>query len=279
MSSLNGSGESLRGSGSFESREFPTKQETKSHKIWDGIKRYTLIPTNILLPFSSRSIPANLLSLPIRLSQSLYLGLKEAIQNRSIKTLFTGTAAHAKEKIQAGWKGGISDSYTNLASAKNREEGIEVAQKNLKYAGYIRDYNFDGTDSVKWSGELISSAALDDEESKKTFGPLIAEVHALGFKEDGRGHFYDTKTGTIFTIVYDQTDEGEPEIIFCFEGHNTEENLTDVKDEEVEAIKEHAYAEAIKEYLGGIPKSARQAISLGDRLKNFAEDKGFTERS
>lgn len=264
----------------------------KESKSLDGLKRFAIISTN-MLPFSSRGVAATALGLPIRLTKSLTLGVKQAIRDKSVASLGPTFVKTAKEKIATGWKGGISDSYTNLSSEKHRELGKELAQQNMRYAGYMYDFNIENRRANRnfpeWKGETVSSNALKGEgipdELKEKFRALIEDKikGEMGFKEDAQGKFYNTETGTIFTIVYDTTDKQHPEIIFCFEGLGNEGNLCPISKEKQKEMEEHkdqvgkeSVKGAVADYFGGIPPSARQAMDLGKMLSTFGEENNIT---
>lgn len=121
----------------------------------------------------------------------------------------------------------------------------------------------------------------------KEFGE---KIKSLGYKEDLSGNFYNEKSGTIFSLIFD---DNKNEIVMSFKGLGSQNNLnfnepekdlgtidrkTDSK--ETKALRKKigtaALRAVVNESLGGVPLAAVEAIELGKYLKTFAQSRNCT---
>jgi hypothetical protein len=161
--------------------------------------------------------------------------------------------------------------YEKLASQTLQEKGRKIAREYLRYAGYMEGDKLKGDRSpgfekVVWNGYHIASKGLK-ERKNGALENIIQRVKSLGFHEDSRGDFYDTKTGTIFNIIYDVSDKENPEVIFCFKGLRNERHL-DVSGKTRRKVGMEAKKAAFKESIGGIPQASLQVMEIGKILKD-----------
>jgi hypothetical protein len=234
-----------------------------------SIEKFRITATG-LLPFSSRSMPAHLV-------KSFGAGLSASIRDQSI-TPFRSTFKETM-KTQMKKNGGISDSYTKLTSPENREMGKKIAQDNMRYAGYMYGDQLESKGELRTKAELASEGPKFEDvqwkgkaitnnmtENQQKFSQVLENVRNMGFKEDINGKFFDPKTGTIFSLVFDQKNE---EIVLCFEGLGQEASLQ-ASDEVKSQMGWSSLGSAAGEFFGGISDQSIQAIALGKMIKDEA---------
>lgn len=259
-----------------------SKEET--NKNLERIKKYA-VGSTVMLPFSSRSIAVNVLKTPLRFFQSLGLGIKAAV-SKSEQGFSEIFSSKMQEFMKKDWVGGIEDRYKDLSTTANKEKGKALAKENIRYAGYINEkYDTDDCYLEHTEDKIESRASWKSEQLKSTSGlqdkpgikTLFEDLKKIGFTEDKNGHFYDVKTGTIFTMTFDEKNK---EITMNFTGLGTENRLNPSADlDNDKLIKDLSKANtrsALKEFFGGVPKSATQAKELGEALKKAGDSLEFT---
>lgn len=163
--------------------------------------------------------------------------------------------------------------YEKLYAPPNLEKGRQIAKEFLRYAGYMQGDVLHGDassgfEAVSWNGLKIegTDTIFLSPTVPSNLKNIIRRLENLGFKEDGAGGFYDTKTGTIFHMIEDITDPENPEIVLCFEGLGNEQSL-DVDRKTRAKIGSAGASAAFREFMGGLPKASRQAMEIGKILK------------
>lgn len=159
--------------------------------------------------------------------------------------------------------------YEKLAS--DPIKGRKVAKECLRYAGYmvgniLNGDHSKGFEEVSWKGHLIKGNILFTPAIKN----IIEKLKGLGFSEDGKGNFYDPKTGTIFHMIYDISDKKNREIVLCFKGLGNE-SLLNVDHKTQKKVGIANTNAAIREFMGGLPKASLQAMKIGKILKEEGE--------
>ncbi len=257
----------------------PPKKKEPIQKVTGGmleaVHRFGISLTAIL-PFSTRSILFNIIAAPIR------------IPIRLIQSAGPGFSQKMKKYMAQDWNQGVKIFYTdleaNLASKdpKVKKRAQEVIKENSLYMNYAypneKPGGFNEKDGVIINTKLdgqIKDNKIPENHKKILNEKILPKFAELGFKCDAQGNYYDTKTGTIFNLVYNQD---KKEIVLFFQGMGHHENLKpygNVKD-----IKEKVGAECFKaagaDWSGGIPPSSRQAIEIGRILKDATDKTDMT---
>lgn len=232
----------------------------------DAVHRTGIVLTGIL-PFSSRGIILNLalapLLIPIRL-----------IQSACSKEKFTDKM---NEYMDRDWNCGIQDFYIDLESSENQALRKEVVQENFCYFAYMyMGFSHWGSKEGAENGLLLSSKstalALLTDDQKNIVKNIETKFEKIGFKVDKRGNYYNTKTGNMFNLVYDNK---KNEIVVCFMGLGNHVNLS-ITDQESKDISDASIFTAAADWLGAIPAATKEAIKIGSILKKATKGSDIT---
>lgn len=251
-------------SGAKEIGKAPTpSSSSESRKKLPSVLSKARVALEVCAPISSRGILVLVIAAPIYLAISLGKGISEMISKRSISSFGKGFIKGAGGlKKQA--HGGISDSYTDLTSAKNAEKGAKIAKDNIHYAR-----------SADGDGKNISKISEIDSENNRYEGikKFLIEIENLGFKSDTSNYFYDPKTGSAFMLTID---EFNGEIMLCFVGLGVESRLKEADSTTKNKILENSLKQTASDALGYPSKASIQAIKLGKALKKCTDTTGDT---
>lgn len=221
------------------------------------------------LPFSTRSIPHNLIRAPIRLIQCAKAAIAPAMKEKSLKVFKEITITKLKAYIKIDWKGGIKDSYKDL-SIKPRHQlekakRLKILQEGQIYAK-LQYCNQEGRYEKNVEAYLSTSKVpYFNNQVKNCFNDVKRKIQELGFKEDDRGGFYNKGTGALFNLAYN---EKTNELALCFHGLTNEDKLqgeiiTPKLKKEIQ-LKNKLYAAL--DWLGTITPIGVEAIKLGQIL-------------
>lgn len=261
------------------------KQESRLSEVWDKIRKNGIRLTR-LLPFSARGLVLNIVRTPIRLLQSVGLGFAEMVKQKKVKAFGSTFLKEMSTYMDKDWRGGISDSYTDLRSPANKEVGRQVARENLRYASYMYNGYQLRQDDPRYESISASGRSLPNELHlpidpgvKDKFESLDKAFREKGFEQDAEGNYFHRETGNMFNFVYDSDKE---EFIVCFWGLGNEANLDLSHKGETEAaeIRSKIGRASLKtialEFIGGIEDSALQAMEIGKILKDVTKGSSIT---
>lgn len=111
------------------------------------------------------------------------------------------------------------------------------------------------------------------EPTQKIATDIENRLKGLGFKHSDNGMFYNPKTGTSFIVVIDKATK---EISVCFGGLGSEGNIKDKSAHLLGARMGIANTSAAtKDFLGGVPDAAKEAMQLGVFFREAAKGHGY----
>lgn len=240
-------------------------------KLADAAHRTGIVLTGVL-PFSSRGIILNLalapLLIPIRLIQSACSGSKFMDK--------------MNKYMDRDWNAGIQDFYIDLESPKNQNLRKQVVKENFCYAVYVYMktdsdngvlfHRKQAIDVSKASGQQAIDASTLEGKPRGVVEAVDKELLDIGFKVDVKGNYYNTETGNIFRLVYNKNKD---ELIICFKGKGNESSLS-ITSEERGAIDSSSTFAIAADWMGGIPQATKEAIKIGEILKEKTKDTGVT---
>lgn len=271
----------------------PEDSSGDAKKVKSGLKnfmgavhRWGITATG-MLPCSSRGIPSILVKAPI------------LIPARLAQSAGKGFSKKFKEHIKKDLGGGISDSYIDLRSPKNKELREKVLKENFRYASYVYMGYYHSVFSKKEGDEHATLVSLDKDGTlvdkgikpikhqdipqahRETLQKIATQFKELGFETDRCGNFYDTKTGTIFNLAFDHD---RKEVAVSFWGVENEGKIAfdadDVRNKNTDKIRlelnRSAHASINADFLGGIPPASRQVMEIGKILKKETSGTGLT---
>lgn len=232
------------------------------------------------IPFSSRSIPANLVKTPMRLVQSGAAGIQQGLKKGSISDAASAFRSTLKTHVQKDWSMGIDDIYKDVTKDKHKEEGQKAVKENIKYCGfmYMQDVKTEkNPNAVGIRAQETSSDPDIPPDNKQAVANMTKNLEHMGFQQDARGKFYHPDTGTVFSLIYDKSNPEKPEIVACFEGLGNAVNLVDpetlqfITEDKARPLNDKACSAAVSESLGYVTPSALQAIEVGKLIKGECE--------
>lgn len=160
----------------------------------------------------------------------------------------------------------------------------DVALKFYEYATFTRFTHLNTDDSEnehlfkptsKNSGEVAAPNNTHMTDKEKLKQEITDGLSELGFTHSSNGMFYNTQTGTSFMVVIERRT-----VSFCFGGLGSEKMIEESgsKKENKDLHSKMGSASrgaALRDFVGGVPKAATQAMDIGVLLKTVSASNGF----